>query len=95
MIEDMTIRKFAPKTQDDYIRTVKDFSAFLGASPDTASIEDLRRYQLHLVVERHRRADHERHRDGAAVLLQGHAAKPARRGATCRSSANRGGCRSC
>ena len=28
MIEDMTIRKLAPKTQQGYIRTVKDFAAF-------------------------------------------------------------------
>jgi integrase/recombinase XerD len=49
MIEDMTMRKFAPRTQEGYIRAVKGFSAFLGASPDTASFEDLRRYQLHLV----------------------------------------------
>jgi len=48
MIEDMTIRKFAPRTQEGYIRAVKGFSAFLGASPDTASFEDVRRYQLHL-----------------------------------------------
>jgi integrase/recombinase XerD len=48
MIEDMTMRKFAPRTQEGYIRAVKGFSAFLGASPDTASFEDLRRYQLHL-----------------------------------------------
>jgi integrase/recombinase XerD len=49
MIEDMTIRKFAPRTQEGYIRAVRNFSAFLGASPDTASAEDVRRYQLHLV----------------------------------------------
>jgi integrase len=49
MIEDMTMRKFAPRTQEGYILAVKGFSAFLGASPDTASFEDLRRYQLHLV----------------------------------------------
>jgi len=49
MIEDMTIRKFAPGTQEGYIRAVRSFSAFLGASPDTASFEDVRRYQLHLV----------------------------------------------
>ena len=49
MIEDMTIRRFAPRTQEGYIRAVKGFSAFFGASPDTASFEDLRRYQLHLV----------------------------------------------
>src|SRR5439155_4008801 len=50
MIEDMTIRKFAPRTQEGYIRAVKGFSAFLGASPDRASFEDLRHYQLHLVA---------------------------------------------
>src|SRR5713101_2221039 len=50
MIEDMTIRKFAPRTQEGYIRAVKGFSAFLGTSPNRASFEDLRRYQLHLVA---------------------------------------------
>jgi integrase/recombinase XerD len=48
MIEDMTIRKFAPKTQHDYVQRVKHFAAFLRRSPDTASFEDVRRYQLHL-----------------------------------------------
>jgi site-specific recombinase XerD len=48
MIEDMTIRKFAPRTQEGYIRAVRNFSAFLGASPDKASFEDVRRYRLHL-----------------------------------------------
>src|SRR2546421_13023884 len=48
MIEDMTIRNFAPKTQHDYVQRVKNFAAFLGRSPDTASFEDVRRYQLHL-----------------------------------------------
>src|SRR5262245_65509207 len=48
MIEDMTMRKLAPKTQHDYVQRVKDFAAFLGRSPATASKEDVRRYQLHL-----------------------------------------------
>jgi len=48
MIEDMTIRKLAPKTQEGYIRTIKAFAAFLGRSPDTASLEEVRRFQLHL-----------------------------------------------
>jgi len=51
MIEDMAIRKLAPKTQQGYIRTIKDFAAFLGRSPDTASFEDVRRFQLHLVAK--------------------------------------------
>jgi hypothetical protein len=46
MIEDMTIRKFSPKTQHDYLQRVKNFAAFLGRSPDRASFEDVRRYQL-------------------------------------------------
>ena len=47
MIEDMAIRKLSPKTQIGYIRHVKNFAAFVGRSPDTASADDLRRFQLH------------------------------------------------
>jgi site-specific recombinase XerD len=50
MIEDMTIRKLAAKTQHDYLQRVKNFTAYLGRSPDTASSEDVRRYQLHLTA---------------------------------------------
>ena len=50
MIEDMTIRKLAPKTQHDYVQRVKNFAVFLGRSPDTATFEDVRRYQLHLAA---------------------------------------------
>ena len=32
MIEDMTIRKLAPKSQHDYVQGVKDFAALLGRS---------------------------------------------------------------
>jgi integrase/recombinase XerD len=48
MIEDMTARHFAEKAQTDYIRYVKNFAAFLGRSPDTASAEDLRLFQQHM-----------------------------------------------
>src|SRR6516165_12761888 len=48
MIEDMAIRKLGAKTQHDYVQRVNDFAVFLGRSPDKASKEDLRRYQLHL-----------------------------------------------
>ncbi len=47
MIEDMTIRGINQKSQLDYIRHVKNFTIFLGRSPDTATPEDLRAYQLH------------------------------------------------
>jgi site-specific recombinase XerD len=52
MIEDMTVRKFTLKTQNNYIRVVKNFTIFLGRSPDTASNEDLRLFQLHLSENR-------------------------------------------
>jgi len=49
MIEDIMLRKLSPKTQSAYIRAVKKLSSYLGHSPATASAEELRRFQLHLV----------------------------------------------
>ena len=48
MIEDMTTRRFSEKVQKDYIRYVKNFAALLGRSPDTATSEDVRLFQLHM-----------------------------------------------
>ena len=48
LVEDMTIRRLGPKTQHDYIRHVKSFADVLGRSPDKATAEDVRRYQLRL-----------------------------------------------
>ena len=48
MIEDMTVRGFTAGTQRGYLAAVKRFTAFLGRSPDQASVEDLRRFQVHL-----------------------------------------------
>jgi site-specific recombinase XerC len=45
----MTVRKLDPKTQANYLRSVKRFADFLGRSPAGASAEDLRRFQLQLV----------------------------------------------
>ena len=47
MIEDMSVRGFSEKTRNDYVRNVRAFAAFIGRSPDTATAEDLRRFQLH------------------------------------------------
>jgi len=52
MLEEMRMRQLAPKTRDAYIRAVPHFTRFLGRSPDTATAEDLRRYQLHCVDQR-------------------------------------------
>ena len=48
MIEDMTLRRLSPKTQVGYIRAVVKLTRFLKRSPDTATDEDLRLFQLHL-----------------------------------------------
>lgn len=49
LLDDMRMRKLGPKTQSAYIRAVRDLASFLQRSPDTATEEDLRRFQLHLV----------------------------------------------
>ena len=51
MIDDMTARRFKEKVQKDYVRHVRTFAAFLGRSPDQATSEDLRRYQLHMAQQ--------------------------------------------
>jgi len=48
MIEDMRIRGMGDKAQKAHIRAIKDFAGFLGRSPDTATPDDLRAYQLHI-----------------------------------------------
>ena len=49
MLDDLRMRKLGPKTQSAYIRAVRNFTKYLGRSPDSATIDDLRKYQLHLV----------------------------------------------
>jgi len=41
------VRRFKDDTRRDYIRQVRAFAAFIGRSPDTATAEELRRFQLH------------------------------------------------
>jgi site-specific recombinase XerD len=48
MIEDMNARKLCAGTQRGHIRSCKRFAAFLKRSPDTATLEDIRGFQLHL-----------------------------------------------
>lgn len=48
MINDMSVRNFVPDTQREYIRAVKNLTIFLKRSPDTATAEDLRAFQLHM-----------------------------------------------
>ena len=48
MIEDMRIKGMGDKAQKAHIRALKDFTTFLDRSPDTATPDDLRAYQLHM-----------------------------------------------
>jgi len=48
MMEDMRIRGMGDKAQKSHIRAIKDFAKFLKRSPDTATPDDLRSYQLHM-----------------------------------------------
>jgi integrase/recombinase XerD len=45
MLQDMTNRNFGDKTRRDYIRHVEALARFLGRSPDTATADDVRRFQ--------------------------------------------------
>ncbi|MBL0088515.1 MAG: phage integrase N-terminal SAM-like domain-containing protein [Ideonella sp.] len=73
MTEDMRMRKLEDKTQQAYIRAVRKLTVYLERAPDTATVEDLRNFQLHLVDSGHV-ADHpERHAVRAEVLLRHHA----------------------
>ena len=48
MLEDMAVRKFSEATIRNYIRHIADLAKFLGRSPDTATAEDVRRFQVHM-----------------------------------------------
>lgn len=48
MVDDMTMRRMSPKTQQGYVRAVKRFADFFGRSPDKATAEDIRCFHVHL-----------------------------------------------
>jgi site-specific recombinase XerD len=49
MIEDMAARKLGRQSRRSYLSSCERFAAFLGRSPETASADDLRRFQLFLI----------------------------------------------
>jgi site-specific recombinase XerD len=49
MIEDMRMRKLELRTREAYIRAVRKLAKYLRRPPETATAEELRRFQLHLV----------------------------------------------
>jgi len=52
MTEDMSARKLNPHTQRSHISSCKRFAAYLKRSPDTATADEIRLFQLHLLEER-------------------------------------------
>src|SRR4030081_4064878 len=69
MIEDMTVRGFTEETHSNYIREVRAFAAFIRRPPDTATAEDLRRFQLHQTQSGMQPAEHQQFGRSAAFLF--------------------------
>ena len=70
MIEDMSLRNLAPRTQEHYIRSCKKLAAFLRRSPDTATAEDIRLVQLHLAEQGVSSCTRNRTMTGVAFLFR-------------------------
>src|SRR5579872_4119775 len=51
VLQDMTNRNFGAKTQYDYIRHIETFAKFLGRAPDTATGDDIRRFQAEQIAQ--------------------------------------------
>ena|SRR5713101_8012608 len=52
MIDDMTVRNFAPNTILNYLKQVSYFAQYFGRSPDRLGPEEIRSYQIYLAKER-------------------------------------------
>ena len=52
MLEDMDLKGFSVRTQESYVRSVAHLGLFYKRSPDTLTDEEIRRYFVHLKVER-------------------------------------------
>ncbi|NJO34142.1 MAG: site-specific integrase [Rhodospirillales bacterium] len=70
MIEDMTARSLGRQTQRGHILACKRFAAYLKRSPDTATAEDVRLFQLHLMESGHSIQNRNRTMTGLRFLLR-------------------------
>ena len=93
MIEDMTIRKLAPDTQRNYIRSIKNFATFIDRSPDKASFEDVRRFCIWPRTALHTQRSIQLCRRCASSSELRSSGMPS--SSTQASFTNLGGCRSC
>ena len=76
MIDDMAARKLNPHTQRGHISSCKRFAAWLKRSPDTATPDEVRRFQLYLHRERSEHLQAQPDHDRGAVSVPRHAASP-------------------
>ena len=70
MIEDMRARGLGRQTQRGHIRPCKLFAAYLKRSPDTATAEDVRLFQLSLMERELSIQNRNRTMTGLRFLLQ-------------------------
>jgi len=49
MIADMSARNLGPASQTSHLRACKRFAAWLGRSPETATPDDVKHFQQHLI----------------------------------------------
>jgi hypothetical protein len=73
MIEDMSMRRLAPKTQKDYIQVIKNLAVFYRAIARRRKLRGHTTFSAAGGCERRRRGSHQPQRIGAAVLFQGDA----------------------
>jgi len=70
MIEDMSARNLGQATQRGHIYSCKLFAGFLKRSPDAATADDLRRFQLHLIEAGHSICNRNRIMTGVRFLFR-------------------------
>ena len=70
MIEDMTARNLGHHSQRSHIYSCKLFAAFLKRSPDTATADDVRGFQLHLIESGHSVVNRNRIMTGVKFLFR-------------------------
>src|SRR5262245_12350864 len=70
LIGDMAARKLGPHSQRSHIESCKRFAAFLKRSPDTATADDIRRFQLHLTEAGHSNGNRNRIMTGVKFLFR-------------------------
>lgn len=70
MFEDMQARNLNPHTQRSHVLSCKRFAAFLGRSPDTATADDVKAFQLHLIERGASIANRNRIMRGVKFLLR-------------------------